>query len=194
MIPDFKRKLQGAIDLLFLFPRGVEPFKGERNTAIKTFLIVWLVQQPLGLISTYMVPPVGFETLSYADQLKNCYAHDFIAITLTSLLAWQIAGVYEKRHRFWLNFEAGAWASIVSTFLIVIPLFLLDTYADVPRDTMSRVFTAVACYSFIFGGVLLHACYGVSWWIAAGWAIANFCIHRETWNLLLIIQGMPLLK
>ena len=194
MIPDFKRKLQGAIDLLFLFPRGVEPFKGERNTAIKTFLIVWLIQQPLGLISAAMGPPVGFESLSYAGQLKNIYAHDIIALILTSLLAWQIAGVYEKRDRFWLNFEAGAWASIVLTFTVVIPLLLLDTYANVPRDTMMRVYTAVACYSFVFGGVLLSACYRVSWYIAAGWTIANFCVNRETWNLLLMIQGMPLLK
>lgn len=194
MIPDFKRKLQGAVDLLFLFPRGVAPFSGERRLAIKTLIIVQIILFPLIPITVAMVPPIGFESLDYAGQLKNVLAHDAITLVLSLALNWQIAGVLEKRHRFWLALEVGAWLNMVFVVTVMIPLLLLQHYEVVPEATMLRVFIALTIYGFIVSGCVTYAVYRVSLPIIIGWMVANFCIDRETWNLLLLIQGMPLLK
>lgn len=194
MIPDFKRKLQGAVDLLFLFPRGVEPFSGERRLAIKTLIIVQLVLFPLIPITAAMVPPVGFESLDYAGQLKNILAHDVITLVLTLALNWQIAGLLEKRHRFWLALEVGAWLNMVFVVTVMIPLLLAQHFDLVPEATMMRVFIALTIYGFVVSGCMMHTVYRVSLPIIIGWMAANFCLDRETWNLLLLIQGMPLLK
>ncbi len=179
---------------LFLFPRGVEPFKGERATAIKTLIIVQLILFPLIPITAAMVPPVGFESLTYDLQLKNVLLHGVITLVLTLALNWQVAGLLEKRHRFWLAIEVGAWLNMVFVTAVMIPLLLLQHFEMVPEATMMRIFIALTCYGFVVSGCVTYAVYRVSLPIIIGWMVANFCIDRETWNLLLLVQGMPLLK
>ena len=137
LIPDFKRKIVGCIDLLFLFPRGVAAIKGEKATAIKTFALLTIIFWPLAPITAAMVPPVGFEGLTYGQQVLNIFFHDIISLILSLAFSWQVAGFLEKRERYWLAMEVGAWVSAFFTVLVMIPLLYVDYHKLAPTEASS---------------------------------------------------------
>lgn len=191
---NLKAKLLGCIDLLMLFPRGVNAFEGKKRTAIRAFLIATVALWPLGPISLLMVPAIGFESLDYWGQFRNCLAHDIITLVLSLSLTWQVAGVLEKRDRFWLGIEVGAWFGAFTNIAIGVPLLLIEYYKAVPVESMQHVYTILACYNFFVKGVITYAVYRINVPLIIGWTMAGFFIDRETWSLLLLIQGMPPLK
>lgn len=190
---DIKAKILGCVELFFLFPRGIKAFRGEKAQSIKSFLIIQLLLLPLVPVTAVMDPPIGMENYSEQRILYTVMAHYFIT-TLASLgLAWQVAGFLEKRDRYWLGLEAGAWTNLLFTVPVMIPLLLLDHNGIVPAATMKHIYMTVMVYSFIFGACVTYAVYRINLALIIGWTIAGFCIDRETWNLLYLAQGIPLL-
>lgn len=188
-----KDKLIGCIDLFLFFPRGIKAFSGEKREAIRTFILVQLLLFPLIPITSAMVPPVGMEGQSYAFTLKIVLMHYFIVMGANLWITWLIAGFLEKQDRFWLGIEAGAWCNLIFTAVVMIPLLLLDHFEMVPDATMQRTYTILACYSYVFGGVVLYAVYRVNIFLVIGWSILGFGVDRETWNILYALHGLPLL-
>jgi hypothetical protein len=188
---DIKAKILGCIELFFLFPRGIKAFRGEKAQSIKSFLIIQLLLLPLVPITAVMDPPVGIENYSEQRIIYTVVAHYFITTLAALGLAWQVAGFLEKRDRYWLRLEAGAWTNLVFTVPVMIPLLLLDHNGIVPTETIKHVYTIVWGYGYILGACMTYAVYRINLFLIIGWTIAEFCIDRETWNFLYLAQGIP---
>lgn len=193
MAGTIKDKLIGCFDLFLFFPRGINAFAGEKRTAIRTFIIVQVLLFPLIPITAAMVPPVGMEGQSYAFTLKIVLMHGVIVLVANLWITWLIAGFLEKQHRFWLGMEASAWCNLLFVTVVMIPLLILDRNDLVPDATMQRTYTILACYAYVFGGVVLYAVYQVNIFLILAWSILGFAVDRETWNILYALHGLPLL-
>lgn len=184
------RKIIGSIDLLFLLPRGIAAFRGDKKTAIRTLVIIELLLAPLIPITAAMVPPVGMESYGYSQILFTTAAHYLITFIVSMAFSWQVAGLLEMRERFWLGIEAGAWVNLVATLVIMLPLLLLDHNGIIPHSSMERIYTGLAIYSFIIGGCITYAVYRINLFLVIGLGMAGLFIDRETWSLLYAMQGI----
>ena len=191
MNPDIKQKLVGSLDLLFLFPRGIGAFGGDRRVAIRTLVLVELLVMPLLPITVSMAPPLGMEGLPYQRVLLTMFAHYCVTLALSLALNWQIAGLLNKRPRFWLAMEAGAWCKLVFCAFVMVPLLCFDIFRLAPYDTMQRIYIILACYSYVFGACIAYAVYRINIFLIVGWMMAGLFIDRESWNVLYLLQGLP---
>ncbi len=188
---DFKNKVIGGFDLLFLFGRGIEKFSGTKKEAIISFYVS-LAFFPAGLAFAYFYHPKGMETgYGYLQIATTVITQFVLSFILSNALVATIAWSLKKLDKFWLFFSASNWVS-VPFFIVTLPFMIVAATGIVARDEMDRIFVLLACYSYVVTACIAWKSFNLNWQLAGTIAIATLFVNQEIGHLTYIVQGIPI--
>jgi hypothetical protein len=188
---NFRAKIAGAFDLLFLFGRGIRRFSGTREEALQS-VILPLALLPCTLAYSYFYPPKGMEAGAGALQILLTVAAQFIlSFVFSNALVWGISALLERGDKFRLFFSASNWVSLAA-FAATAPFMIAAVTGLAGREEMDRIFVLLACYLYIVTAGIARRALDLNWQLAGVIAIATLFVNQELWRLIFAVQGIPL--
>lgn len=188
---DFKNKITGAFDLLFLFGRGIKKFSGTKEEAVAS-LVFPLMLFPCSLVFVYFYPPKGMEAgYGFGQIAATVTVLSVLTFIFSNALVWWMSRLLGKADKFWLFFSASNWVS-AAFFVVTIPFMLAAVAGITGREEMDRIFVLASAYSYVVTACIAWRAFSLNWQLAGFIAIVTLFVGQELWHLTYWVQGIPI--
>lgn len=188
---DIKTKIIAGFELLLLVSRGVKKFKGEKQEALKSFIIPFALF-PVSLWFSFVYPPKGMEN-GYPDSAIFAVVTGkfLIALIFTLVAVSYVSKLLKKADKFWLFVEASNWTSVAMS-VVSIPFMVAAIYGFFPREEMDRILALLEVYGYVVTACIAWRAFETFWQIAGAIAILTLFVNQETGHLLYFMMGIPI--